>query len=356
MRTIYQEISSARFSVAYWGIPNTGLFQLNGKRLRLLFICLFFIAFIRTGNAIEVQTVFHGIAHDALYAIDFQDKYGISVGANGLILESKDGGNTWEQHLPSLTEKAITDVSLGTNKGVMVGQQGLTLVKEGDDKWHVIESVTDNRLLAVDLQESGVAVAVGGFGTVLLSNDFGNSWKPVDVDWEAMLDDFIEPHLYDVHISSNGHIYIVGEFGLVLRSIDVGQNWEVLHKGESSLFALSMLDSGEVIAVGQNGTVLKSMHPETDWQTLSTGTRENLLGVWHNPQGEIVINGIRTMMHSSDYGLSWQKVEADDISVGWYQGLAVSSMNKTEEKGLSLNNLFSVGNIGKINKFYLGSD
>ena len=34
-------------------------------------------------------------------------------------------------------------------------------------------------------------------------------------------------------------------------------------------------------------------------------TRENLLDVWSSSGGEVFVSGIRTLLHSRDYGKSW---------------------------------------------------
>ncbi len=317
-----------------------------GCALLLLILFSLTCAPARAINTGELETVFRGIPHDALYDIAFQGQHGISVGAWGLVLMSEDGGETWQRHLTGLTENAILDVSLTSGRGIMVGQAGLVLVKDAGGEWKWVDSGTENRLLSVDLRDTGLAVAVGGFGAVLISTDFGNSWKPVTLNWEEILNDFLEPHLYDVHISAAGHITIVGEFALVLRSLDTGLSWEVMHKGDSSLFALHMTDAGTGIAVGQRGAILKTDNHGDSWRTVAADTQANLLGIWVSEQGEALATGIRSMIYSTDAGQNWRHIESRELATGWYQGIGA---RPSDEKAAN-SALFTVGYNGSISK------
>jgi photosystem II stability/assembly factor-like uncharacterized protein len=270
----------------------------------------------------EPRRVFGGTAHDALYGLCLDGEQGIAVGSSGLIIESSDGGQSWKPG-QTFSENALLDVSCGMGSTLIVGQQGL-IFRAAEDAFTAVDSGTDARLLGVGSNSDGLAFAVGGFGTILRSTDDGVTWESVPMDWEAILNDFVEPHLYAVDVSPVGVVTIVGEFELVMRSSDGGETWETAHTGEASLFGLNMNADGGGFAVGQDGRVIRTEDGGVSWSEVSTPTEGNLLNVWSAPDGDVLVSGIRNLLHSSDGGSSWKLLEGGDLNIGWYQGLAVT--------------------------------
>jgi len=272
-------------------------------------------------SAVEVTPLYTGTTHDALYGMCLEGQHGIAVGGFGLTMESNDGGKSW-QAMPAFSDRALLDVSCGHGTRLIVGQEG-SIYRLEDGGYQAVESGTDARLLGVDSNSEGLAFAVGGFGTVLRSTDSGRTWEPVAFDWEAILNDFVEPHLYDVEISDQGVVTIVGEFELVLRSLDGGDTWEATHKGEASLFAVDLRPDGNGYAVGQDGRVISTVDSGASWSELETPVESILLDVWSDDSGDVLVSGIRTFLRSSDAGKTWEVVEGGDLNVGWYQRLVV---------------------------------
>ena len=198
----------------------------------------------------------------------------------------------------------------------------MILVLTDDGRWVKEDSGTDNRLFAVSVNSNGVAVAVGGFGTVLLSGNYGQTWKSVAPDWNRYAEQGEQPHLYDVHVDEKGVIILVGEFGLILRSRDNGASWQALHKGQASLFALELRADGGGYAVGQDGAVLRTADGGATWADVPTDTKAILLGVHSEPSGRVLITGMHDMLYSRNRGVSWSHLGGELIGTSWYQGVA----------------------------------
>ena len=212
--------------------------------LRLIFgcLCLTFAssAPVLAGADAGVKVVNLGTAHEALYGLCLRDSRAVAVGQHGLVLESSDSGDTWTE-LDRFTDAALLDVDCGETAELYVGQGGELYRRQNGD-FEAVESGTDARLMSVaQSPDGGVAVAVGAFGAILLSADFGKTWQLSTLDWFAVLDDYVEPHLYDVHIADDGQITIIGEFALVIQSRDGGLTWQKRHQGESSLFGFTSI-------------------------------------------------------------------------------------------------------------------
>jgi len=272
--------------------------------------------------ASEPVQISRGTAHDTLFGLCLDGQQGIAVGAAGLVLETEDGGNSWTE-FPSFSDLALLDVSCGDGPNLIVSQGG-AIYRASEGTYQSVDTGTDARLLAVDSNSQGLAYAVGAFGTILRSEDAGLTWDLAVVDWEAVLNDFVEPHLYDVQVAENGVVTLVGEFELVMRSDDGGVTWQTAHKGEASLFGLNLNDDGSGFAVGQNGRVIRSTDGGISWSEVSTPTEGILLGVWSSENGDVLVSGIRNMMRSDDNGDSWELIEGGDLSTGWYQAVVVT--------------------------------
>jgi len=292
-----------------------------------------------------LDVVHQGIVHDALYDVCLLGQSGLAVGLAGTVLSTEDAGKTWQDGSAGVAD-ALLGVSCGQSASLAVGQGGLIMRKAGDEDWVKVDSGTDQRLLSVSANESGLAVIVGGFGAVLKSTDGGASWAPLSFDWEAILNDFLEPHVYDVSVSADGIITLVAEFALVMRSVDQGETWEVVNKGDTSLFALHFRDANTGFAVGQDGKVLKSLDGGLTWSVMPVQTKENLLDVWSSGD-QVVVSGIRTLLRSRDDGLNWELITEGDVAVQWYQ--AVKGTQASDTSGDSVVMVGHSGRIIKIN-------
>ena len=284
----------------------------------------------------EFDVRYKGIAHDALYDICFNQNAGLAVGVAGTMFETDDGGKDWRPGTP-VTQSALLGVDCNASWPIAIGQSGTILIRR-DGKWQAAKSGTDARLLSVSVNNAGLAFAVGGFGAVLRSADGGQSWEPIAFDWQELLGDILEPHIYDVEVSETGVVTIVGEFELVMRSSDGGDTWEIMHKGDSSIFAIELNDDGSGYAVGQEGKVLHTTDGGNTWEVGSVGSNANLLDVLTDWEGTVHITGIRTLLRSSDSGKTWAAIDAGDITSRWYQSLGISGSG----------NVFLVGHSGRI--------
>lgn len=289
------------------------------------------------GARAEVSLVREGIMHDALYDMCGDAQGALAVGVAGLILERKQGSADWAPAAVGLTEGALLGVSCAGERRIAVGQGGQIL--RGDAQgWQAVASGSDQRLLAVAANSAGLVVAVGGFGTVLVSRDDGEHWETQSFDWPAIVEDYAEPHLYDVSVSEQGVVTVVGEFELVMRSEDGGLTWSRVHRGEASLFGLDIAADGTGYAVGQQGRVLRTTDGGASWNELKSPVDAILLGVWAENDRHVVLSGMRSMLESNDGGATWTALEGADIAVGWYAALMPDQNGR----------ILTVGNHGRL--------
>lgn len=277
----------------------------------------------------QLAVVRQGIPHDALYAMTINGKDGLATGAAGLMLRTTDGGASWEQ-VDTGTGFGLFGISISGEHRIVVGQRGTVLLGSADGKWAPAQSGTESRLLNVDVNSAGLAIAVGEFGTIMRSKDGGKTWDQRPIDWTSFRDDGYEPHIYAVDVQDSGRIVIGAEFAYIITSDDGGETFQLAHSGEKSVFAMQLLPDGTGYAVGQEGLVMKTADNGVTWSELQSGSNANLFGVWASNQGELVIAGMRALLRSSDGGASFTSSEDLAVLRNWYVPVA---MGQAEFKG-----------------------
>jgi photosystem II stability/assembly factor-like uncharacterized protein len=275
--------------------------------------------------------------HDRLYSVAFSGDFGEAVGEGGLVLQSADGGKTWVHEVTPPTRLAMFSVAISGARSIAVGQQGLILVRDGRKPWRKIEPVTDQRLLRVSLNPSGLAVAVGAFGTLLKSTDNGENWTQLKPDWTTLYktedtSDFVavrdEPTLYVVKVFDDGSILIGGEYGQLNRSTDGGATWTPVFKTQAAkgsnpptLFGMHLREDGIGYASGQEGLVVMTNDSGKSWTQLDSNSQASLFDVESTSDGHVFAVGMRTGLVSADAGKTWQPLKALDLNLNWYSGL-----------------------------------
>src|SRR5688500_14036336 len=120
-----------------------------------------------------------------LYSIHFaKDKeIGYSVGSDGTILRTENGGFRWEKQFPPV-EVTLSSVFVRDKKtAVIVGARGaIFTTSNGGKDWKQIAVESKDQLYGVSFAgENPLTVwAVGTYGRILKTTDCGASWKSQD--------------------------------------------------------------------------------------------------------------------------------------------------------------------------------
>jgi len=290
----------------------------------------------------HVKVIQTGTAHEAFFGLSFDGKQGLAVGAGGSIAETRDGGAKWTPVVQKATPLSLLAVDRKGKYAIAVGQLGTVVIEAAPGRWVAAESGSKSRLLSVDVNSAGLAIATGEFGAILKSTNGGRSWTSASPDWASLMSNGAEPHMYSAQVSETGEITVAGEYGLILRSSDGGASWQTLRAGDPatpSIFALYLGRDGAGFAVGQSGSILASADGGATWAPVASGTGANLLGVTTAPGGRVVITGMRALLISGDGGSSWTTVVEGDTATAWYQ-----AVRTVEPDGAVL----AVGHTGRI--------
>ncbi len=185
------------------------------------------------------------------------DKLGLAVGHDQLILRTEDGGKTWQQVLsdPAAETPLFDVILLDAGRAIAVGAYGLFLESgDGGRTWaprFILPEGEDRHLNAIARLEDGTLIIAGEAGTILRSADAGATWSKSATPYEGSY--------FGVQPLGGKQVVVYGMRGKLMRSDDNGATFsEVTHPVATSLFGSALSDDGRLLVVGQNGELLIS--------------------------------------------------------------------------------------------------
>ncbi|GGE76199.1 hypothetical protein GCM10011533_30760 [Streptosporangium jomthongense] len=183
------------------------------------------------------------------------DQHGFVVGAYGMILRTRDGGNTWSDWAPKIDNaqnfhlNSITRVTGGAL--AMVGEAGQIHVSvDGGDTWERRESPYEGSLFGViGTGKVNEILAFGLRGNMLFSTDLGNHWRMVPNSAGATLNDGT--------VADDGRIILVGNGGTVLVSGNGAESFrEYFRSDRDGLMSVVPVSGTNLLLVGESGATI----------------------------------------------------------------------------------------------------
>lgn len=236
----------------------------------------------------------------------------VAVGQRGHIVWSDDAGKSWRQaEVPVSSDLVAVNFPTVTD-GWAVGHDGVVLrTKDGGQSWttqldgrKLGEQGAENPFLDVWFRDANNGYIVGAFGLVFRTADGGANWEPL----QQAVDNPKALHLYAVR-GIGADVYIAGEQGLLLKLAQGDTTFRALelpYKG--TLFGVT--GSGQtLVAHGLRGTVLRSTDGGHQWQQVPTGLQVGLTASTRDSGGRLVIvSQAGHILASRDDGASFKPV------------------------------------------------
>ncbi|UBM26719.1 hypothetical protein K8374_07065 [Pseudomonas sp. p1(2021b)] len=205
---------------------------------------------------------FEDLAREApLLDVAFLDaQHGFAVGAYGALLETTDGGQHWQdigERLDNPDQLHLNAIAQVKDGGLfIVGEQG-SMFRSSDNgqSWSVVQSPYEGSLFGViGTTQARTLLAYGLRGNLLRSTDFGDTWQPIPLKSARGPFEF---GLASATLLEDGSLVLVGNSGSVLRSQDDGQSFSVYNRADRiALSAATGLADGGLLLVGQGGVHL----------------------------------------------------------------------------------------------------
>lgn len=229
----------------------------------------------------------------------------VTVGERGFTLVSDDDGQSWRAVATPVT-RSLTRVAFEDDKlGVAVGHGGsIVRTEDGGETWTAVpvEEAGLDSLLGVTSLGNRRFAAYGAFGLYFTSDDGGASWER-----RTVISEEFENHISQV-LAANGALWLVAEYGTLARSDDGGLTWvEVESPYEGSFFGAVVARDGVMIVFGMRGNIFRSTDGGVTWQNIETGTTTAFNGGTVLSDGRIVLVGNAGLVaESTDNGATFQ--------------------------------------------------
>lgn len=233
----------------------------------------------------------------------------VTVGERGHVLFSDDQGNSWTQVVVP-TNKTLTAVDfVDQHNGVAVGyDQTILQTSDGGNSWQLkyqSDAIDLPALFDVLMNSEQHIVAVGAFGLYLESKDGGESWDPLEKD--GLADNYGGfSHLYSLVSLSQQHWIVAGEkyvagenddgeeisTALLAETHDAGKTWQkIATPYDGSFFGAKVSKNKEIYIYGLRGNVFISRDQGKSWRSLFLSTASGIHDMAFLPNGDWVLVG-----------------------------------------------------------------
>ena len=228
--------------------------------------------------------------------------------------------HTWEMPAADLFAVATKG-----DRALAVGYWGTVLLSTDRGKtWSYKPSPTSRTLFGVDFANDRDAWAVGDAGVVLRSRDGGETWEEIAVEVDDPYGERgrLEAVLFDVS-AVDDVVWASGDFGALIQSTDGGQTWTRFYLGEDVfgdgyltdrlLNGIEFQDTERGWIAGEFGTALRTEDGGATWTNRETieGAIPDiyLFGLGVNGELDAVAGGVGGVsLVTHDGGKTWQAV------------------------------------------------
>ena len=284
----------------------------------------------RTADFGATWTAVSGLGNTGAVNLTGVSVYGASdavvIGTNGAIRRTRDGGATWlNQSQNNVGGVALRGVDLlDPDNARIVGDYGyVCYTATGGDMYADTDPWTSSTLYASSFVDASHGWAVGANGTIMRTADAGGTWFQQAagiVNWR------------DVYFRDRTHGWVVGDSGKIMRTVDAGTTWQSVTSGTTQqLNGVWFVSANTGIAVGTNGTVVKTTDGGVTWQAKVSHTDVGLNGVWFADGStgyavgdaghvEKTTDGGDTWSNSVSGGQDLLSVSGVDASLVWVAG------------------------------------
>ncbi len=203
------------------------------------------------------------------------DKNGWATGHMGIILNTKDGGETWTEQLD----------------GIQAAQMAVKAVEGSDDERaikeanYLVSDGPDKPFFDMDMQANGHGIAIGAFNLAFVTHNFGKTWQYLS----PKIDNKFNRHLHQVNKVNSGYV-VFGEQGLVLHSNDNAQTFTSLTSPYAGTwFGMLETSNGSWVAFGLKGNAYISRDQGINWSKIQTNTETSISAAAELSDGTLIL-------------------------------------------------------------------
>lgn len=306
-------------------------------RIVISFVIAIIICFQISAKEVNKSSIKSDLAMKSMLfdIVNVNDSFMVAVGERGHIIRAQ-GLNDWHQ-VDVPTQATLTAITfINENLGWAVGHEGIILnTQDGGFSWQVQQHLPQMQkpLLDIAFRNEKEGVAVGAYGMFFRTFDGGSNWQQEfhtslliqeDLDYLAELKQEDEQAYLEERASILPHFnrivvdgrtsFLVGELGLIAKSNDFGKTWnrfdQIYH---GSFFDLIRTQQGNLLAVGLRGNSYRTLTNGAPWlksETHITTLINSIVLAGDNQVFLLGNNGV--LLESKDDGISFSKQLQED--------------------------------------------
>ena len=259
---------------------------------------------------------------DVGFAADKQ--HGWLVGTNSALLETTNGGKSWQQKILDLGEQKyrLTSVNFAGDDGWIAGQPSILLhTNDGGKSWLRLP-------LSTKLPGSPEKIVALGDDTAEMTTDVGAIYRTTDggKNWKALVSEAFGV-MRSIDRTADGKYIAVSSTGNFFSTWKPGEEiWQPFNRNSSrKLQNMGFAPDGRLWMLARGGQIqfTASDSPE-DWleiQNPEFSTSWGLLDLAYRTPDELwVVGGSGNLLASFDGGKTWQKDhDVEDIPANLYK-------------------------------------
>jgi len=277
--------------------------------------------------------------------VDFiDDKHGFLVGSNRLILETTDGGNTWEERLLDLASEEnfrLLDIDFKGDEGWLIGQPSLVMhTTDAGKNWTRLSlgnKLPGQPFLVTTLGEDNAELATTA-GAIYTTSNSGESWEAIVVDSSG------SGGIRDLRRTADGKYVSVSSLGNFFSTLENGSNLWVAHQRASSkrVQSIGYGPEGNLWMLSR-GAEIRFNDKNEDYESWTKPiipilNGYNYLDMAWDPKGNIWAGGGNgTLIVSNNEGQSWEyDPVASELPTNYIKIVFVEKDNLNDIKGFIL--------------------
>lgn len=240
----------------------------------------------------------------------------VAVGEHGIVLLSDDDGKTYRQAHAVPVSATLSAVTFADDRqGWAVGQWGVILAtRDGGETWEKqrMDIAVDQPLFSVLFTNDRDGIAVGLWSLMLQTHDGGKTWTRTTLP-KPPGGGKADRNLYHAFADGKGGLYISAEQGTVLKSTDGGANWDYLATGgKGSLWSGVATPDGRIVVGGLLGSLFQSNDGGATWSPVKAETKSSITNLVVNGKGLIAVGLDGLVMKQREDGAPFDIAQRSD--------------------------------------------